>query len=84
MRDGVNLARLNIPAVALVSTEFWAQGNFIARSVGMPDVPRVSFPHPVAGGGVENMRRVALLIRKDIVAALRGSVCTVAVEGNGR
>ncbi len=72
MRDGVNLARLGVPAVALVSSEFWAQGDFIARSVGMPDVPRVQFPHPVAGAGVENMRRVALLIRDEIVAALRG------------
>ena len=72
MRDGVNLARLGIPAVALVSTEFWPQGDFIARSVGMPEVPRVQFPHPVAGSGIENMRRVASLIRDEIVAALRG------------
>ncbi len=72
MRDGVNLARRNTPAVALVSTEFWAQGDFIARSVGMPTVPRVSFPHPVAGGGVDNMKRVAALIRDDILTALRG------------
>jgi hypothetical protein len=73
VRDGVNLARLGIPAVALVSTEFWPQGDFIARSVGMPDVPRVQFPHPVAGSGIENMRRVASLIRDEIVAALRGA-----------
>lgn len=68
----MNLARLSIPAVALVSTEFWPQGDFIARSVGMPDVPRVRFPHPVAGAGIDNMRRVAALIRDDVIAALRG------------
>lgn len=72
MRDGVNLARIGVPAVALVSSEFWAQGDFIARSVGMPDVPRVRFPHPVAGSGTDNMRRVAQLIRDEIVTALRG------------
>ncbi len=72
MRDGVNLARIGVPAVALVSTEFWSQGNFIARSVGMPDVPRVAFPHPVAGAGIANMVRVAGLIRDDIIAALSG------------
>ena len=72
MRDGVNLARIGVPAVALVSSEFWPQGNFIARSVGMPDVPRVQFPHPVAGAGTENMIRVAHLIVGEIVAALRG------------
>ncbi len=82
MRDGVNLARLAIPAVALVSTAFWAQGTFIARSVGMPDVPRVVFPHPVAGSGIDNMTRVAGLIRDDILAALRDGK-TVAPASNG-
>jgi hypothetical protein len=72
VRDGVNLARRGVPAVALVSSEFWPQGDFIARSVGMPDVPRVCFEHPVAGAGVETMRRVALAIRDEIVASLRG------------
>jgi hypothetical protein len=70
VRDGVNLARRNVPAVALVSSEFWAQGEFIARSVGMPDIPRVRFEHPVAGAGVAVMQRVAAAIRDDIVAAL--------------
>jgi len=70
VRDGVNLARRDVPAVALVSSEFWAQGEFIARSVGMPDIPRVCFEHPVAGAGVAVMRRVAAAIRDDIVASL--------------
>jgi len=73
VRDGVNLARRGVPAVALVSSEFWAQGDFIARSVGMPDVPRVCFEHPVAGAGAETMHRVAHAIRDEIVVVLRGS-----------
>ena len=59
MRDGVNLARLGIPAVALVTEDFWPQGNFVAQSLGMPDIPRVKLPHPLAGTGEENLRRVA-------------------------
>lgn len=59
MRDGVNLARRGVPAVALVTTEFQAQGDFVARSLGMPDVPRVILPHPVAGTGRANMASVA-------------------------
>lgn len=59
MRDGVNLARLGIPAVALVTEDFWPQGNFVAQSLGMPDIPRVRLPHPLAGTGEENLRRVA-------------------------
>ncbi len=59
MRDGVNLARLGIPAVALVTEDFWPQGNFVAQSLGMPDIPRVQLPHPLAGTGEENLRSVA-------------------------
>ena len=59
MRDGVNLARLGIPAVAIVTEDFWPQGNFVAQSLGMPDIPRVQLPHPLAGTGEENLRRVA-------------------------
>ena len=59
MRDGVNLARLGIPAVALVTEDFWPQGNFVAQSLGMPDIPRLQLPHPLAGTGEENLRRVA-------------------------
>jgi hypothetical protein len=72
VRDAVNLARRNIPAVALVTTEFWAQGDFIARAAGMPDVPRVRLPHPVASTGRENMQRVALQIRDALLAAFVG------------
>ena len=45
--------------VSLVTEEFWEQGNFVARSLGMPDVPRVQLPDPIAGTGEENVREVA-------------------------
>ncbi len=70
MRDGVNLARLGVPAVALVTSEFWPQGDFIAQSLGMPDVPRVQLPHPVAGTGKVNMRAVAEQIAPLVIEAL--------------
>ena len=73
MRDGVNMARRGVPAVALVTTAFWPQGDFVARSVGMPDVPRVELPHPVASTGREHMAKVAEQIRDQVVAALRGA-----------
>ena len=59
MRDGVKMARRGVPVVSLVTEEFWEQGNFVARSLGMPDVPRVQLPHPIAGTGEENIRQVA-------------------------
>lgn len=71
MRDGIKIARQGIPSVSLVTEEFWAQGDFVARSVGMPDAPRVRLPHPVAGTGVEHMSLVAGEIANDIVEQLR-------------
>ena len=59
MRDGINLARLGLPAVALVTEDFWPQGDFVAKSLGMPDIPRVQLPHPLAGTGAQNLRTVA-------------------------
>ena len=70
MRDGIELARRGVPAVALVTEAFWQQGDFVARSVGMPDVPRVRLPHPVAGTGAKAMSRVA----QDVLPAVLGAL----------
>ena len=70
MRDGIAIARNGQAAVALVTSEFWAQGNFVASSEGMPDVPRVELPHPVAGIGLEGMARVAESISEQVLARL--------------
>ena len=73
MRDGFNLAYLGIPAVALVTEEFWSQGDFVAQSLGMPGIPRIRLPHPVAGTGVANMRDVAESIAPAVISALEGT-----------
>ena len=70
MRDGISIARLGIPAVALVTEEFWPQGDFVAQSLGMPDAPRVRLPHPVAGSGEANLRHVAETVVDEIVQKL--------------
>ena len=73
MRDGISLAKLGIPAVALVTEDFWPQGDFVAGSLGMPDIPRVKLPHPVAGTGTKNMRAVAEQVTPLILDALEQS-----------
>ena len=73
MRDGVNIAKLGIPAVALVTEEFWPQGDFVAVSLGMPDVPRVRLPHPVAGTGVKNMKKIAAEVAPEVIKALEAN-----------
>ncbi|MCH1553933.1 MAG: hypothetical protein L7S45_05005 [Luminiphilus sp.] len=72
MRDGINLAKMGVPSVALVTEEFWPQGDFVAESLGMPDVPRVQLPHPVAGSGIARLRKVAESIAPQIIRALEG------------
>jgi hypothetical protein len=64
---------LGIPAVALVTEEFWPQGDFVAESLGMPDVPRVRLPHPVAGTGVKNMKKVAAEVAPAVIKALEAN-----------
>ena len=73
MRDGINLANRGIPAVALVTEQFWSQGDFVAQSLGMSSVPRVKLPHPVAGIGMAKMRDVAEAIAPQVVFALEAA-----------
>ena len=82
MRDGISFARRGIPAVALVTETFWPQGDFVSRSAGMPDIPRIKLPHPVAGSGFEAMTRIAESIADEILRALTVEAITVVVPAN--
>lgn len=72
MRDGIELARRARAVVALVTEPFWPQGDLIALSNGMPDLPRLRLPHPVAGSGAAAMARLADALAPRILAVLRG------------
>ena len=65
-----NIAKLNIPAVALVTEEFWPQGDFVSVSLGMPEIPRVKLPHPVAGSGTEKMKMIAKSVATEVIKSL--------------
>ena len=73
MRDGIAAAKRSIPAVALVTDDFWEQGDFVALSFSMPDIPRVRLPHPIAGTGKEAMQQVAHAFVDEITSALKAS-----------
>jgi hypothetical protein len=73
VRDGINIARKGTPAVALVTEEFWPQGDFVAAAAGMPTIPRVQLPHPVAGTGSAAMTIEAERIVGEILGLLRGN-----------
>jgi hypothetical protein len=72
VRDGIELARRDAAVVALVTEPFWEQGDLIALSNGMPDIPRVRLPHPVAGSGANAMAALAEQIAPRVIAVLRG------------
>ena len=73
MRDGIEAAHRSIPAVALVTEDFWEQGDFVALSFSMPGIPRVRLPHPIAGTGKAAMSQVAEAYIASIVDALKGT-----------
>ncbi|MGE0857508.1 MAG: hypothetical protein AB7I01_14290 [Gammaproteobacteria bacterium] len=56
-----------------MTTKFEVQGDFVARAEGMPDIPRVVVPHPIAGSGLDAMMRVADTVKDEIVRRLRGA-----------
>jgi hypothetical protein len=72
VRDAVNIARRGVPVVALVTEKYWSVGEFVARSVGMPSVPRVRMPHPVSGTGIANINQIAEKIHSDVLSNWRG------------
>ena len=72
MRDGINIAKLGVPAVALVTEKFWDQGDFISRSLGMPNIPRILLPHPVAGLEKGDMEQVAESLVEPILELTAG------------
>ncbi len=60
--------------MALVTDQFWLQGDSVAASAGMPDLPRLRLPHPVAGTGHDAMGAVADALAARIVGVLRGVI----------
>ena len=72
------MALRNKPTVALVTTQFWDQGNFVAEARGMPDLPRVQLPHPVAGTGGSAMGELARTLAPQIIDRLRGAAAPAA------
>ena len=58
--------------MALVTEAFWQQGDLVALSNGMPDVPRLRLPHPVAGTGASAMAMLAAELAPRLVSVLRG------------
>lgn len=62
--------------MAILTEAFVAQGEFIARAVGMPGIPRAVIEHPVSGTGLANLQRVADALAPRLIATLADSAGT--------
>ncbi len=54
-----------------MTSKFRVQGDFVARAEGMPDIPRVEVPHPVAGSGADAMMATAAQVCAEIIGRLQ-------------
>jgi hypothetical protein len=70
IRDAANLARNGIPVVAIVTEKFADEAYFVARATGIPDLPIVALPHPVAGRDKAYQQGLAADIAATLVEAL--------------
>ena len=70
MGDSIKIALRNTPVVALIGDKFWEQSVLVARAQGLPDLPRVKFPYPLAGSGADNLHRVAVAVVDEVLRAL--------------
>ncbi len=71
MRDGIAAAERGLPSIAFVTADFWKQGDFVAKAQGMPDIPRIKLPHPVAGTGKQAMAKLAEDIMANVLTQLK-------------
>lgn len=71
-RDAIAFAERGIPSVTLICDVFWNFSEWIAEALGMPDMPRIRIPYPVAGIGPQGQDAVASDIAPLILAKLGG------------
>ncbi len=70
MRDAILFADRSRRVCAVITDAFWAQSALVARAAGLPDVPRVRVPYPLAGTGAESLARAARDAVPDVLEAL--------------
>jgi hypothetical protein len=68
--DCANFERRGVPTVTIVSQLFEVVSGFEAASQGLPDLPIVVVPHPVATRSPEELELVGMSIADQIAKAL--------------
>jgi hypothetical protein len=69
-QDALAFAAAGFPAVALITGKFTDEAFFLARAGGIPEIPFVFLPHPVAGRPKEFHEALARAIAPAVMHAL--------------
>ena len=80
VQDGILLARAGVPVVLMVTQRFREEAAFLARALGIPDVPFVFLPHPVAGREAEFHKALAEAVAPAVVSAMLNAASTDASD----
>lgn len=80
VHDGVLLAREGVPVAVLVTERFREEALFLARALGLPDLPFVFIPYPIAGQDAAWQRRLAEAIAPLVLTALTDGISADAVH----
>lgn len=73
MLDSVNLEKLGVPTVTVVTAPFEPAAKAVARSQGLPDLPLVIVPHDYLEEDDARIEAKLAAVFDDIVQALFGS-----------
>lgn len=68
----MQFARSGVPVVVMVTAAFAEQAAFVARAAGMPGIPTVTLPHPVAGSPAAALDALAAEVAPRCRALLEG------------
>ncbi len=80
VQDGILLARAGVPVVVMVTQRFREEAAFLARALGIPDVPFVFLPHPVAGRETAFHKALAQAVAPAVVSAMLNAASTDASD----
>jgi hypothetical protein len=81
VRGAVSIAERGLPVVVMVTERFAKAARFTALAAGMPEVPIVIVPHPIAGESKQSHQEIARAVAPALIAALRhGLSCEEAPQ----
>lgn len=64
------LERRNVPTATFLTDAFASYGRGLAKMQGMPELPTIVIPHPIAGRPTDELREKVRAVYNQVLAAL--------------